>query len=126
MRRRGAGVLLLALSAFAMGASQPAAGSRSGAGGPAATVRVLDATLGPVLGRRGARVSVRASGTGRFRLFATAAPATGRGAPVVITRTTVVRLRGGEGRTVSLPVIAAGRRLLTGCAAWTIEVHAAA
>jgi hypothetical protein len=119
-------VLLVGLSVLAVGASQPAAGSRSGPGAPAAAVRIDDADLAPVLARGRARVTVRADRAGVFRLFAAAVPALGRDAPIVVTRTVVVRVRGGQSRTVALPVIAAGRRLLAGCASWTIEARAAA
>ena len=83
MRRGGAGVLLLALPVLALGAGPPAAAKPSTGVRSAPTIRVLDATLAPVIGRHGLRVSVRAARSGRFRVFATALPASGRGAPLL-------------------------------------------
>src|SRR5438876_2608585 len=126
MRRGGAGVLLLALPVLALGAVSSAAARPSVGGRSAPTVRVLDASLTPVLRRDTLRVSVRAPRPGRFRIFATALPAGARGAPVTITHIAVVRLPGRRTGTVSLRLLAAGRGALAGCAARTLEVRAVA
>src|SRR5437764_13588773 len=110
MRGRGAGVLLLGLSVLVLGA-----GSGSGsARGPAPRLRVLDRSLASVQSHRAVRIGAVAGRTGRFRLFATVLAPAGGGAPAVVTRVVVVRLRAGRARAVSLPLLAAGRRALAG------------
>ena len=112
-------MLLLALSVLAVGAASPAAAKPSTSTRSAPTIRVLDANLAAVLHRHTLRVSVRAARAGRFRLFATALPASGRGAPVTITRIAAVQLRARHTTAVSLRLLAAGRRALAGCGART-------
>lgn len=93
---------------------------------PQLQLRVLDARQQSILRNRKLRVRVWTQRAGLVRVYAVVR-VPGAGAPIVISRSVTLRLRARAWRTISLPLVAAGRQALGGCRAGrTIAVSGAA